>query len=120
MKFNNQSGEGRKGFIFSMAIMGSMIFAGAKYIPVKIDAYNFRDTIREECRMAAVRNSDSVVAERIMDEAKDLQIPLKRKNLTIKRTKRRMIITAHYEQPIDFKVTKWTFRFKAHEEAPLF
>jgi len=103
-----------------VAIVGVLIFTGLKIIPVKIAAYEFRDVIREECRYAAVRNDDAKVAKRIMDRAKDLEIPLNPKNLSLTRTTAEMIIKASYEQPIDLKVTTYIYKFDAKERAPLF
>jgi hypothetical protein len=55
-----------------------------------------------------------------MQKAKELEIPLKRKNLTLKRTTGEIVISAQYEQPIDLKVTTYVYRFDAREKAPLF
>ena len=120
MNFGNQRGEGRIGFLISAAVLGAAIFVGARVIPVRVDAYNFRDTLREECRMGAVRDSDEVIVKRIMNEARDLGIPLERKNLIVRRTDRRLHISASYDQEVDLKVTKYVYRFRADEEAPLF
>ena len=47
MKLGNQRGNGRLGFVLSMAVVGLVVFLGFKIIPVRITAYNFRDVIRE-------------------------------------------------------------------------
>jgi hypothetical protein len=91
-----------------------------KIIPVRIDAYEFRDFLREEARYAAVRYDDATVRNRILARAKEMEIPLNPKNLTLTRTTGEMIITAKYEQPIDLKVTTYVYQFDAKEKAPLF
>ena len=116
----SQRGSGRVGFIVALAICLSAAFAGTKIIPVRVAAYEFRDTIRQEARMGAVRNSDSAVAKRIMEKAEELELPLSKKNLSVKRTKSKLIVKASYEVPIDLMVTTYTFRFDAEERAPLF
>jgi hypothetical protein len=55
-----------------------------------------------------------------MARAKEMDIPLNPKNLTLTRTTGEMIITAKYEQPIDLKVTTYVYQFDAREKAPLF
>jgi len=117
---NRERGEGRIGFLISLIVLGVAIFLGAKIIPVRISAYEFKDTLREEARYAAVRNDDKKVADRIMQKAAELEIPLKRKNLKLKRTTGEMIITAKYEHPIDLKVTTYVYKFDEKEKAPLF
>ena len=120
MNRNAQRGEGRIGFLVALVAAGIVIFLGVKIIPVRITAYEFRDALREEARYGAVRDSDAKVVKRILDKAAELEIPLERKNLTVKRTPGEMIIRATYEQSIDLKVTTYVYRFDAKERAPLF
>jgi hypothetical protein len=117
---NSQKGEGRIGLIIALIVVAVAIFLGMKIIPVRISAYEFRDTLREEARYAAVRDDDATVAKRIMTKAQELEIPMKRSQLELRRTTGEMIITAHYEQPIDLKVTTYVYKFRATERAPLF
>ena len=56
----------------------------------------------------------------VSNECAELEVPLDKKNLTVRRTESQMIITASYEQPIDLKLTKYVYRFNATEKAPLF
>src|SRR5262245_39091927 len=78
-----QRGEGKVGFLIALAMVGVAVFLGLKIIPVRVAAYEFHDTLREECRMAAVHEHDADVAKRIMEKAQALEIPLERKNLTL-------------------------------------
>jgi hypothetical protein len=116
----HERGEGRIGFIIALALAGAAVFVGVKIVPVRIAAYEFHDTLRQEARYAAVRDSDAVVAQRIMERAGDLEIPLERKNLEVRRSKTEVVIKARYEQPIDLAVTTYLYSFKAEERAPLF
>jgi len=115
-----QRGEGRLGLLFALALLGAAIFLGVKIIPVRINAYEFRDFVQEECRYAATRNNDAEIFKRIIDKAKELEIPLDRRDVQMERTTREMIISARYEQPIDLKFTKYVFKFEQKERAPLF
>lgn len=117
---NGQRGEGRIGLIVALALLGTGIFVGVKVIPVRVNAYEFRDFVQEECRFAATRTHDEEIYKRIMDKAKSLDIPLEKKNLSMERTTREMIITAKFEQTIDLKFTKYVFKFDQKERAPLF
>jgi len=119
-KRTGERGEGRVGFLITLIVVAIVIFLGVKVVPVRIAAYEFRDVLREEARYGAVRNNDATVAERILQRAVELEIPLEKKNLEVKRTQAQMIISARYEQPIDFKVTKYIYKFNETEKAPLF
>ncbi|HVQ35429.1 MAG TPA: hypothetical protein VMT33_05410 [Candidatus Bathyarchaeia archaeon] len=120
MWHDRERGEGRIGLVVALALLGAGIFLGVKIIPVRVNAYEFRDFVQEECRFAASRNNDSEIYRRIVDKAKSLDIPLDKKNLTLERTGREMIITAKYQQTIDLKFTKYVFKFDQKERAPLF
>ena len=118
--WTNENGEGRVGLMITLIIVGVAIFLGVKIIPVRVAAYEFRDVLREEARYGAVRNSDDIVTKRILQKAAELEIPLQKKNLKVRRTPGQMIITATYEQPIDLKVTTYVYKFEETEKAPLF
>jgi len=115
-----ERGDGRIGFMIALALLGAGIFVGVKVIPVRVNAYEFRDFIQEECRFAATRNHDDEIYKRIVDKAKELRLPVDKKNIHMERTMHEMIISAKYEQTIDLKVTKYVFKFEHEEHAPLF
>ena len=120
MRQNRQAGNGRLGLIVTLALVGCAIFVLAKVLPVRIKAYEFRESMRMEARMGAVRRTNDEVAKRLMEEAQGLELPLVRKNLRVSRTKSKIIVAAKFEQPIDLKVTTYVFKFDEREEAPLF
>jgi len=121
MRKNGQRGEGRVGFIIALILVVSVIFVGLKVIPVRINAYQLDDALREEARFASVnRNKDSEIKQRILDQAKALNIPLAPENVTIKRSKKEVIVAAKFVQPIDLKVTVYTYRFEGEQRAPVF
>lgn len=120
MRSVHQRGSGRIGFLFSLAVLGAVIFVGVKVVPVRIDAYQFRDVLREEARMGALRRNDEDMLRRILNRAEELDIPLDRKNIAVRRSPGRIVVSARYEQAIDLRFTTWVYRFEAREEAPLF
>jgi hypothetical protein len=116
----DERGEGRVGLLIALIVVGVAIFLAVKVIPVRITAYEFKDHIRDECRHAAVQKKDEVIADRILEKARELEIPLNPRNLEVRRTRSEMIITASYEQPIDLKVYRYVYKFQTTERAPLF
>jgi hypothetical protein len=117
---HRESGEGRIGLFISLALLGAGIFLAVKIIPVRVNAYEFRDFIQEECRFAATRSHDEEIYKRILAKAQDLRLPLDKKNLHMERTMHEMVISASYEQVVDLKVTKYVYKFDHEERAPLF
>jgi hypothetical protein len=115
-----ERGEGRVGLLVALAVVGIGVFLGVKIIPVRINAYEFRDYVEQECRTAALTRDDKRIAKNIMEKAGDLELPLQRKNLSLKRTSSEMVIKASFEMPIDLKVTTYNFRYEVNTRAPLF
>ena len=113
-------GEGRVGLLVALAVVGIGVFLGVKIIPVRINAYEFRDYVEQECRTAALTRDDKRIAKNIMEKAGDLELPLERKNLQLKRTSSEMIIKASFQMPIDLKVTTYNFQYAVDTRAPLF
>jgi hypothetical protein len=115
-----QRGEGRTGFVLTLAVVGLGAFLAVKIVPVRIDAYEFREALREEARYASVHADDRKVRERILEKADEMSIPIDPRDLSIRRTENEVIITAGYVQPIDLKFTTYTYRFRTEQRAPLF
>lgn len=120
MRWKSESGKGRAGLFLAIALVVAGIFCAMKFIPVRIAAYEFQDFVEQECRHAAARRGDIEVKQRILDKAKELEIPLEAKRLRVKRTKKEMIISAAYEQPIDLKLTTYVYKVDFQRRAPLF
>jgi hypothetical protein len=116
----SERGEGRIGFFLSVAVLALAVFLAMKLIPVRINAYQFHDFIEQQCRFGATRNKDEEIFKSILDKAKELKLPLDKKNVHMERTMNEMIISAKYEQTIDLKFTKYVYKFEHEEHAPLF
>jgi hypothetical protein len=116
-----ERGEGRLGFFLTLVAVVALGFVGFKTIPVRIQAYKFRDTLREEARYASVnQQSDGEIRKRILEEAHTLKIPLDPDNLKIERSRKEVVISAHYIQPIDLKLTTYTYQFRDEQRSPVF
>ena len=117
---NRERGQGRAGFLVTLVLFLLGVFLAFKIVPARIDGYQFQEVLRKEARNAAVHRNDEQVAERIMDKAKAMDIPLKRSNLSISRDRAELVITATYQKPIDLRFTTYTYKFKGRQAAPLF
>ena len=115
-----QAGNGRAGFIITLALFAAGVFVLVKIVPVRVDGYQFREVLREEVRQAALYRNDAAIIERIMDAAEAMDIPLEKKNVTIRRSQVAVVLAASYEKPVDLKFTTYTYRFKNEQKAPLF
>ncbi len=117
---HGERGEGRIGFFVTLAAFAIAVFLAVKVVPVRIDAYKFRDVLRDEARLAVNILDDRELQRRILESAKEMKLPLSAKNLSIQRGKREIVIEAAYEQPIDLALTTYTYSFRAEARSPLF
>jgi hypothetical protein len=118
---NGESGKGRAGFILTLAVFLVGVFLAVKIIPVRVDGFQFEDVLRNEARQLSVhRNNDAAVIQRILDTAESMDIPLEKKNLSIRRTKVEVIVSCSYEKPVDLGLGTYTYRFDTVQKAPLF
>jgi hypothetical protein len=106
--------------LVAVAVIAAAVFAGANYIPVRVTAYEFKDYIDQETRTGSLRRDAEEVRQRIFEKAEELELPLEKKNLEVKKTRSEMIVRAKYEQKIDFKVYEYTYTFEHSYRAPLF
>jgi hypothetical protein len=116
----HQSGEGRLGFIVTLALFVTAIFLAVKIVPVRIAAYEFREVLRNEAANASTGKNDEVIRKRILERAADLDIPIEPEDLSVRRSTAQITIRASYEQPVDLKLTRYVYRFQQEEKAPLF
>ena len=91
-----------------------------RVISVRVAAYEFRDFVTLECCSVAVRPEEATIAKRILDKAKELDLPLQKKELIIERTQRQMKIQASFVKPINLQLGIYKFAFQVSETAPLF
>ena len=115
-----ERGEGKVGLIVAIAIIAAAVFAGSQYIPVRVTAYEFKDYIDQETRTGSLRRDVDEVRQRIMEKAQELEVPLDKKNLEVKKTRSEMIVRAKYEEVIDLKIYQHTYTFEHSYRAPLF
>jgi hypothetical protein len=123
----SEKGEGKVGFLISLAILIAGIYVGYVLIPIKVKTYEFKDAMRDQARYGAVHTKRiDIVHERLMKKAKRLGIPLKPENLEIERDGGTLkdggtfVITANYSVPIDLTVYKTKWEYRERETAPIF
>lgn len=81
-----------------LALVGYVLY---KIVPVKVANSTFFDFMQEEASFASIK-SVSQLEHEILAKAKELGVPVKKDNLTIKRSRESITIEAHYEVTVDF------------------
>jgi len=117
----HERGEGRLGTLFGIVVVAVFIYLGVKIVPLLINVYEFRDSIEEQARFAALpRHDEDVVKHAILQKAVELQLPVGAKDVIVNKSSTRIDIQVKYVLPIETPV--YTYRWALDESlsAPLF
>ncbi len=100
----SERGGGNVKLVFALLILGTVAFVAIKVIPVYVNNYELNDDIRQLAIQATVdRSSAEGVQNKVLGYAKDLGLPIKREDVTV-RVGTEVTIDIDYKVPIDLKV----------------
>ena len=118
-KTMKERGGSKRNLIITLLIMGSMVFAGVKLIPVYVDNYQFQDAIESESRFALTgypKKSTDDVRDDVWKKAQELSIPAQREDIQVNMTNGSVSISLDYSVPVDLAVYQLTLQFHPHAD----
>lgn len=118
--FRSERGEGRFGTLIGMSILALTIYLGFKVIPEMISVYTFRDYLDEQARFAALSRHDEEIRKRILKKARELDLPVGSKNLTLTRNESYFDIRVRYVIPIVTPFYTYDWKLDESVRAQLF
>ncbi len=109
------------GCIVWLAILALIGYGLYKIVPVKIATSTFYDAMQEQASFGSIKSVQQIEYD-LLRKAKDLDIPVTKENLIIKRTHEAITIEAHYEIEIDFfnGAYKYVWKFDPVVSRPTF
>jgi hypothetical protein len=125
----SQSGKGKIGCFFSLLILGAIAFGLYKFVPPYVSYYQLKDAAGEIATLSAVgflprttgtsgRSEGTVpeIQEAVFVKAKELEIPLEKEKIKVRREGQVVFISVSYVVPIDLlmNVYEYKFDFTAH------
>ncbi len=114
-----ERGGSKRNLIITLLIVGSMVFAGIKVIPVYVDNYQFQDAIESESKFALAgypKKSVDDIRDDVWKKAQDLSIPAQREDIQVNVTNGSVSISLDYSVPIDLAVYQLTLQFHPHAD----
>ncbi len=114
-----ERGGSKRNLIITLLIVGSMVFAGIKIIPVYVDNYQFQDAIESESKFALAgypKKSVDDIRDDVWKKAQDLSIPAQREDIQVNVTNGSVSISLDYSVPIDLAVYQLTLQFHPHAD----
>lgn len=112
-------GEGRIGCILWALLLGVAILIAVKAVPVKLTDVEFGDFIEEQAQFSGRASAETVKA-RILKKAKELDIPLEAKKLSVEKNARRVKIECSYMVTLDFGFYQYDWVFTHEMDRPIF
>ena len=103
-------GEGRIGCLLWMAVLGVAVMIAWTAVPVKLNDVEFGDFLDEQAQFSR-RASLETVRGRILKKAKELEIPLEKKQLKIEKNNTRIRIQCSYKTTLDFPFFPYEWEF---------
>jgi len=111
--------KGRQVVILLLLVV--LLFAGAQYAPAYFAAFQFSDYVRQEVKYAASsrKTADTIRAD-ILQKAKDLGIPITKKDIQITTRGPSFTLEVEYHWPIDMKAYQHELVFHTTASGELF
>jgi len=116
-----EQGKANIGCIIWLAIVVLVGYGLYKIVPVKIASSTFYDAMQEQASFGSIKSVQAIEFE-VLRRARELDIPVTKENLTIKKVRESITIEAHYEITIDFfnGAYKYVWKFNPVVTRPLF
>lgn len=109
-----QRGGSRLNGILTLLLVGALLFAGIKIIPVYVTNYQFNDAMSTEARFALSsypKKSEMDIQDDLYKEAMKDGLTIKHDDIKVQITGSLVNITLDYTVPIDLKVYLWQKNF---------
>jgi hypothetical protein len=119
VRLNSRHGQGKLGCILWLIVLLAVVGIAAKLIPIKIRSAELYDFMEEQAMFAGRAGTDTL-KKRILDRAKDLELPLDKKNLKIERRGGRIRIRATYTVPVELPGYTYNWDFEHIIDRPVF
>ena len=115
-----ERGEGNLGCILWLAALGIAVLIAWKAVPVKMQSTELYDFMDETAKFRAERTPPEELEKQIVDRAKQLDIPLDKKNVKVERKGDRIYIEVEYTIPVEFPGYTYQWHFRQTLDRPIF
>ena len=116
---SGQRGGSKLNLVLTLAVLGSMVFAAVKIVPVYFANYQFQDAMNSESRFALTgypKRSANDVRNEVYAKAQSLGIPGKPEDIQVTMENGYVSISMDYSVPIDLVFWQWVPQFHPHAD----
>ena len=112
-------GEGKAGCIFYALLALVVGVIALRAVPVQVAKMQLQDYMKE-LAMTSPRQNSAFFRDRIMKRARDLDIPLKEKDIKINKSSRRVVMDVKYTVVLDLVVTEYPWNLEIRLDREIF
>ena len=118
----SERGDGKFKAILVTLIIAVGAYVAFKMVPPYVNNYQLKDKMQEIARFAIVnRYTDEQVRDQVFKEVDDLRIPVKKEQIKVVATNKRVTIDVDYTVPVDLTFYQTELHFADNaENASLF
>ena len=98
-----EAGTGRVGCVIWAALLAIGVLIASKIVPVKIKTSTFYDAMQEQAQFGSIKGDAAIQAE-LFRKAQELQIPLKKEDIVVRRDMGYVYVEVHYVLNIEFPI----------------
>lgn len=114
-----ERGEGNLGCILWMLVFAIGVLIAWKAVPVKVQSAELYDYMVELTKFAASSSSESL-KKQVVAKAAELDLPLDKDDVEVRKTADRIQIEASYTVPLEFPGYTYEWNFDHQVDRPIF
>ncbi|MEM6792366.1 MAG: hypothetical protein AAF725_00160 [Acidobacteriota bacterium] len=112
-------GEGKAGCIFWGLLALTVAFVAFEAVPVQVSKMKLEDQIKEVA-MTNPRITVRQFEKQILGMTRELDLPLDKRNLKIRKTRKKVWVDLEMVVPLDLRVTEYDWHIEISVERDLF
>jgi len=116
----SETGTGRVGCAIWLALLAIVVVIAFKVVPVKMKTSSFYDAMQDQAQFGSIKGDASIQAE-LYRKAQELQLPLKKDEIVVRRDMSYVYVEVHYQLPGEFPIYgTYVWREDDKVQRPLF
>ena len=114
-----QRGEARIGTVVWLLLFVVLVMVSKEAIPVKIRTSKLQDFMIELAKFST-REEDERLQKRIMEKAQELELPLRKEDVSVRKSNGRVRMKAQYDVTLRFPFYTYVWHFNHEVDRPVF
>ncbi|OFV80166.1 MAG: hypothetical protein A2Y78_08565 [Acidobacteria bacterium RBG_13_68_16] len=121
MAKRREIGAGNVGCVVSLAILVVAVLIAMKVIPTRVAVAELQDYCEKEAEQASLpRNSDQMIADRILIKAQENNLPVRKEDINVRRDGSMVHVEVKYRVILDLLVYKYNWDVEHKVDRTLF